>query len=120
MIEKGDGLPPLELDKNVLGYFQQAGFKLIEAKDIAVDNDLSLPWYHPFSFSLSPRGILHSRTGHYLTHYMVKIMEFVHLAAPGTADMSRILMEAAEGLTLSGENGTFTPLYMLWGQKPSE
>lgn len=119
LIEKGNGLPALERDSVVKSYYSDAGFINIEDRDTAQDSHVDFPWYHPLTFSLTPKGFLHTRFGHYITHYLVRVMETVHLAAPGSTDVSRILMEGAVGLVESGRHGTFTPMYMVLATKPA-
>lgn len=120
LIEKGDALPSLESQDTIIGYFKQAGFEPIEVEDMATFSSSKYPWYHPLDFSFSLRGILRSTLGRHFTHCVLNVLEWAGFAATGVSDVSRILMEAADGLVNSGKLETFTPLLILCGRKPAE
>jgi len=107
LIEKGNGLVDIESTTLIKKHFVDAGFTKVEAVDWAEPEFTQIPWYAPLDFSWSPQGLLRSRPGHYITHYMLTAMECMKLAAPGTVDVSRILMETGHGLV-----GSFVCLFV--------
>jgi sterol 24-C-methyltransferase len=119
-IEEGDGLPDIATTTQVLDALKQAGFTILEERDLK-DNALrtDLTWYEP----LVPRYNLrdnfkHTWLGRFVLNKVLKVMEFVHLAPKGTVEVQEFLQTAADSLVESGELAIFTPMYFTVAQKP--
>ncbi|XP_061375197.1 cycloartenol-C-24-methyltransferase-like [Gastrolobium bilobum] len=115
-IEFGDGLPDIRLSTKCLEALEQAGFKVIWEKDLAVDSPL--PWYFPLDKNLSLSSFRLTTVGRILTKAMVKILEFVGLAPKGSLRVHDLLEKASEGLVEGGKKEIFTPMYFFLACKP--
>jgi sterol 24-C-methyltransferase len=119
-IEIGDGLPDLDTTETTLKAVKEAGFEIIEAKDMALyDPRNPVPWYQPLVPSFSLSGFRTSNVGKYATHYLVKTLETLGLAPKGSLQAHTVLLQAHEGLTEGGKTGTFTPMYFFLARKPA-
>ncbi|VVA25171.1 PREDICTED: cycloartenol-C-24-methyltransferase [Prunus dulcis] len=103
-IEIGDGLPDIRLTGKCLEALKQAGFEVIWENDLAVDSPQSC-------FRLTA-------VGRFITKNMVKALEFVGLAPPGSQRVQDFLEKAAEGLVEGGKREIFTPMYFFLARKP--
>jgi sterol 24-C-methyltransferase len=119
-VEKGNGLPELDTWKDAENAMREAGFELIDSRDLAHSADEKTPWYLPLSGSLSISGWRHTKLGRWATHKMVGWMEWAHIAPKGTTEVSKILMDTADQLVAGGEQGIFTPMWFLLGRKPAK
>jgi len=117
-IEKGNSLPELAIWHEVDDALKEAGFELMDSKDLSLTSDKKTPWHLPLSGSLSISGFKHTRWGRWCTHKMVSWLEWAHIAPKGTTEVSKILMDTADQLVLGGETGVFTPLWFILGRKP--
>lgn len=124
-LEKGMGVPSLVKSSDAIKAFKAAGFELKEAEDLANRPD-SFPWWYPFTGSLkllnslwdAPRilwmALLHSR----LVHMIISLGEMLHVFPPGTREIAETLFCTGRDLAGAGEEGLFTPLFIMVGQKP--
>ncbi|PQQ04956.1 Cycloartenol-C-24-methyltransferase -like protein [Prunus yedoensis var. nudiflora] len=116
-IEIGDGLPDIRLTGKCLEALKQAGFEVIWENDLAVDSPQ--PWYLPLDKSrISFSSFRLTAVGRFITKNMVKALEFVGLAPPGSQRVQDFLEKAAEGLVEGGKREIFTPMYFFLAQKP--
>jgi sterol 24-C-methyltransferase len=119
-IEKGNGLADLETQAQALASLEGAGFRVLEAKDLADAGDPGTPWYQPLQANVSFTGLMKTRAGMMLTHYAVRALERLGLSPKGTTDVHRFLLLAAETLIAGGQAGLFTPMYVAVAQKPAK
>ncbi|ONI20495.1 hypothetical protein PRUPE_2G019200 [Prunus persica] len=116
-IEIGDGLPDIRLTGKCLEALKQAGFEVIWENDLAVDSPQS--WYLPLDKSrISFSSFRLTAVGRFITKNMVKALEFVGLAPPGSQRVQDFLEKAAEGLVEGGKREIFTPMYFFLARKP--
>ncbi|PQP94840.1 hypothetical protein Pyn_25227 [Prunus yedoensis var. nudiflora] len=116
-IEIGDGLPDIRLTGKCLEALKQAGFEVIWENDLAVDSPQ--PWYLPLDTSrISFSSFRLTAVGRFFTKNMVKALEFVGLAPPGSQRVQDFLEKAAEGLVEGGKREIFTPMYFFLARKP--
>ncbi|CAB4298596.1 unnamed protein product [Prunus armeniaca] len=116
-IEIGDGLPDIRLTGKCLEALKQAGFEVIWENDLAVDSPQ--PWYLPLDKSrISFSSFRLTAVGRFITKNMVKALEFVGLAPPGSQRVQDFLEKAAEGLVEGGKREIFTPMYFFLARKP--
>lgn len=118
-IEKGDGLPDLPLTHEVVQNFKDAGFEVLEVKDVAEEeSEQIVPWFKTLQGGYTATQFKHSALGRFITHVMVSILEFLRIAPKGTTATSQLLNHAAEYLAIGGEMKIFTPMYFVLARKP--
>jgi sterol 24-C-methyltransferase len=59
-----------------------------------------------------------TRAGRAITTGVLKLMESIRVAPPGTAAVNELLCLSADALVQGGRTGIFTPLYFLHARKP--
>ncbi|EME26340.1 sterol 24-C-methyltransferase [Galdieria sulphuraria] len=116
-IEEGNGLPDTATTEEVLEGLKDAGFELVDAYDLA--EFLDIPWYSPLSATFSLQGFRHTRLGHYVTHLSVQFLEKLGVIPKGSAQVSKLLMNAARDLVEGGKLGIYTPMYFFVARKPA-
>jgi len=119
-IEKGNALPELQPSQLAEQAMRDAGFEILDSRDVATTSDETTPWYLPLSGTYSWTGFKHTRCGRWFTHKMVCMLEWIKLAPEGTTEISRILMETAEDIVKGGEMQLFTPMWFILARKPEE
>lgn len=124
-LEKGSGVPSLAKISDAIQALRAAGFELKEAEDLANSPNV-VPWWYPFTGSLNllnsiwdgPRilwmALLHSR----LVGAVIRLGEVLHVFPPGTSEVTSTLFRTGRDLASAGEEGLFTPLFIMVGQKP--
>lgn len=119
-IEEGDGLPDIALTTEVDDALKEAGFELVEARDLAPESDPFLPWYLPLTGKeLTLRSLPRTPFGRVVTNFATRLMERVHVAPQGTSEVSSFLNRAADALVAGGETGVFTPMYYFHARRPA-
>jgi len=116
----GDGLPDIATIAEVKKAVTDAGFELIDYKDLApVDAQNPISWYDPLEgrltwnqFHVTPFGLL-------CTYYTLKTLEFLHLVPKGVSKTQRILIQARNGLVIGGQEELFTPMWFFLARKPA-
>ncbi|KAJ6843913.1 cycloartenol-C-24-methyltransferase 1 isoform X1 [Iris pallida] len=117
-IELGNGLPDVRSTNQCLEALKLAGFEVLFEKDLALDSPV--PWYQPLDTStFSVTSFRLTYLGRLITKTMVKTLEFVGLAPPGSDRVSAFLEKAAEGLVNGGKKEIFTPMYFFLVRKPA-
>lgn len=118
-IEVGNSLPPMATTAEVVLALEQAGFEVLEARDLAPEADPGTPWYAPLEGAgLSLRTVTQSTVGRWLTERAVTVLEAVGVAPAGTKRVSNLLNEAADHLIAGGRTGSFTPMFFFLARKP--
>lgn len=121
-IEEGDGLPDICHTSVCLHAMEMAGFEILEARDLAKDEDHTqmLPWMLPLMPSWNPfsQRFQFNWLGYKLTNAMISLLETCYLAPKGTVKTQRMLQQAAFGLAAGGELKIFTPMYLMVGRVP--
>ena len=87
----GTGLPDLPLPSEVLEAFREAGFEILDSRDLAVTSDPGMPWYRSLQgrdFTLG--SIPRTPAGRALTNLAVWIGERLRLAPRGTSEVSSL------------------------------
>jgi len=115
-IEIGNGLPDIRSTSQVVEALKQAGFEVLDSRDLAKASDI--PWYWTLSAGWSLRGFRHTRIGRAFTSYMVKFLEFTYLAPKGSTNVQTILLQAADALVDGGKKDIFTPMFFCLARKP--
>ena len=110
-----DGDVPHEVDRAL----REAGFELMEAADLAVEDPAGIPWYEPLRGSgLSLANFRSSGYGRVMTHCLVWTFERIGIVPRGTLGVSGLLNMAAAAFARAGRLGIFTPMYFVVAGKP--
>jgi len=115
-IEVGNGLPELELPSHIISCLKEAGFEVLESRDLAETS--SLPWYLPLSPSFSIYGFMHTGFGRKVTGFLVNTLEKLKIAPQGSTEAHRILENTAFDLVEGGSKEIFSPMFFILARKP--
>jgi len=120
-IEEGDGLPDLAATSVCSEALVEAGFELLEERDMALAK-AHYSWYLPLTPSWNPftQRFQFNWLGLKLTKYALKIMEFLWLAPTGTSKTQVMLQTGGIGCANGGLTGVFTPMYLMVGRVPTK
>ena len=116
----GIALNEIATFKEVDDALEAVGFSLVEAKDRAVQDGPSTPWYQPMA---GRRGTLRSafrRTpwGRKAMAGAVRLAEAIGAFPRGSAAVVQLMDRTAAAYVAGGESGIFTPLYCFLARKP--
>lgn len=124
-IEVGDGLPDMCHTSVCTKALVDTGFKLIEARDVALDTGAQIsagePWFTPLTESWNPLSWPRFQFNPIMFRLMpilLQVAEFVGLVPKGTKDTQVMLQAGGIGCSQGGVTGTFTPMWLMVGQKP--
>jgi sterol 24-C-methyltransferase len=119
LVEIGDALPNLDSFEVCLKAYRDAGFEVIESKDLApIDTRNNVPWYKPFEPTLNPTEFKSSPAGIAVTRYLIRALEKVGIMPKGAVHSHEILEKASRGLLDGGRTGIFTPMFFVLVRKP--
>ena len=123
-IEEGDGLPDICHTSVCLNALKEAGFEVLDSRDMADDNygvaRGGKPWMLPLMPSWNPftQRFQFNWLGYRLTNAFIYMLELLWLAPKGTVKTQRMLQQGAFGLADGGLTKTFTPMYLMVGRVP--
>jgi sterol 24-C-methyltransferase len=121
-IEEGDGLPDICHTSVCLDAMKEAGFEILEERDLVEDDygPKGDPWMLPLLPSWNPLSQRFQFTffGCWLTTNALRVMELFWLAPKGTSKTQIMLQKAAFGLGDGGKAKIFTPMYLMVGRVP--
>ncbi len=117
-VEKGDSLPNLISTPEILQSLKDVGFEVLESRDMLGDSHPQMPWHLPLKSGISVQGFRNSRTGAFLTHQIVRVLEALKVSPKGTVDAHGVLRLAQRALVEAGDLGIFTPMYFFLARKP--
>lgn len=118
-IEEGDSLPDIATMPEVLRAVEASGLRVLESDDRATSGDAKTPWYKPLKGDeLSLTGIRRSIPGRFFTNQLVRVLEQLRIAPPGSKAVSDMLNVGADALVAGGELGIFTPSFFVLAEKP--
>jgi len=115
-IERGNGLPDLEPISVILAALEEAGFEIIDHRDVALTSDI--PWYYPLVGRLTPTGLVHTKVGRWLSLKSLQLAEYVRVAPAGSTGTLDMLQKGSDALIDSAEKGIFTPMWWIHARKP--
>jgi sterol 24-C-methyltransferase len=121
-IEEGDGLPDMCTPDKVLSALKEAGFEVLESRDMAKDtNPQGISWYHPLtpSWNVLSQRFQFTKFGMALTKSMLWVLEAFRLAPAGTSKVQGMLQKGGIGCAAGGVTGTFTPMFLAVVRKPA-
>ncbi len=117
----GDALPDISSPSDICSALRDAGFELLEARDLAPESDPETPWYRALQgrdFSLA--SIPRTPAGRALTNLTLRVGERLRLVPQGSRAVSTLLNAAADALVKGGEHGVFTPMFLFVARKPGK
>lgn len=124
-IEVGDGLPDIWTTDRVTKKLEEAGFALLEARDVMTDTgkhiDEGAPWYRPLTPSWSPLEWPRFQFNPVMFRLMPLILgffELIRLVPKGTKETQVMLQAGGIGCETGGATGIFTPAWLMVGRKP--
>ncbi|XP_074558267.1 24-methylenesterol C-methyltransferase 2-like [Curcuma longa] len=106
-IERGDALPGLRAQHEVAAIARQAGFEVVEERDLALPP--AEPWWTRLKMG---------RFAYWRNHLLVSALAALRIAPKGVVDVHEMLYETARHLSDGGETGIFTPMHMILCRKP--
>ncbi|MEX0811374.1 MAG: methyltransferase domain-containing protein [Chitinophagales bacterium] len=119
MIEYGNGIAELKTIAEIDKAIEAAGFEQIENIDLLkVNYGNNVPWYSTLQSGWSLSQIRHTKASRTIVHYMLRTLEKLNFVKKGVSKAQKILLVAADGLVAGGEQGIFTPIYMVKVKKP--
>lgn len=123
-IERGNGISNMVPRKTALDAIKAAGFTVEHEEDLAQRPDTT-PWYAPldgdFKNARTVRdfltGLRLTTAGRYAIGSLLRTLEAVRVAPPGTARTAHELSLGADSLVAGGKEGLFTPMYLMIAKK---
>jgi len=123
-IEKGNGIPDLIPNREIIAALRTAGWEVLEVSDIAEDwkqRGFQVGWYETLRAGYtSLDAIRHTKFGRFLTHQMCQVFEFLGVAPKGTVSTHSMLTKTADALAEGGHLGIFTPMLFFLARKPAK
>lgn len=124
-IEQGNGISNMVTIAEGVRAMKAAGFELEINEDLAKRPDAT-PWYYPIAGDFSMLGSVYDLFtvgrmtwwGRGIAHRLMRAMEIVRLAPPGTQKSADNLAVAADNLVAGAKLDLFTPMYLMVGRKP--
>ena len=118
-IQLGGGLLNIDDQQTVDDALRCVGFEVLETRDLAVQEEPSIPWYQPLVGSgLSLAAFRSTRVGRWVTSNTLKVLEALHMAPQGTVRVAETLNLCADAMAEAGRLGIFTPMYFIHARKP--
>lgn len=115
----GNGLPSAISTREVLDAVREAGWELIEYKDLAEPvPHFPIPWYEPLAGGFNLRNFRTTKIGMLLTTVFCWVFETLRVLPSGTYDTQQFLIRGAQGLVAGGKSETFTPMFFFLARKP--
>ena len=118
-IMMGNGVPDIALTTEVGVALREAGFEVLETRDLAPESDPETPWYRALQGrDLSPGSIPRTPVGRALTNLSLRVAERLRVVPKGTTDVSTMLNAGADAMVEGGESGIYTPVFFFLARKP--
>ncbi len=117
----GNGLPDINFTHEIRNALRDAGFEILETRDMAADADPETPWYRALQgrdFTLA--SIPRTPIGRSLTNLTLQVGEWLRLVPKGSRAFSTFLNTGADALVKGGEFGVFTPMFFFLARKPEQ
>lgn len=116
--QEGSGLPELVTMSEAAAAMRKAGFEMVYSHDRARASPI--PWFSVLQPSWTLSGFRGTSVGRTLTNLMLTALETLRLAPKGSVTVHRTLCKGADGLAAAGEEGIFTPMFLMVGRKPAQ
>ena len=118
-IEIGTAVPKLSTSAEICEALCEAGFEILDARDLTHVSYSDIPWYYVFQGRHFPvRNFLVTPAGRAITKLVLRIGEKVRGVPKGTHIITTFLGRAGNAFVEAGETGIFTPLLFFLARKP--
>ena len=118
-IELGGSLLDIDDCPTVDQALHDAGFEVLETRDLINQPGPSIPWYEPLVGSgMSVASFRSTRFGRELTTNILRVLETLRVVPQGSVNVTQKLNLCAAAMAEAGRLGIFTPMYFLHGRKP--
>lgn len=114
--QEGDALADLATASDVLAAAEKSGFEVLEARDRVIES--TVPWYSVLQSRWTMSDIKTTPIGRRATHVLLAAMESVRLAPRGSVKVHRTLCKGADALAAAGQEGIFSPMFVVVLRKP--
>ncbi len=115
----GNALPQISTTSQVYDALGEAGFEVIEARDLALDSEDKYPWYAPLEGrDYSLRGLPRTPAGRAITNLVLRMGEKLRVVPKGARAVSTFLNNGADAFVESGKSGVFSVMYFFLARKP--
>ena len=115
-IEIGDAISDLTDITDVSAALQKAGFEVLHCYDRVPECDKETPWYLPLKGE-GLSGLRTSPIGRDFMRYALRTLETLRMVPKGSAEVHKVLEQAADGLVAAGEMGIFSPMIFFLARK---
>jgi len=115
-VEMGSGIPELISVNCIVPALTEAGFEVLEIKDMSFEGDI--PWYDPLAPKWTLSNWQMTYFGNKCITNIIATLETFHVLPAGTTDVQKFLIGAAHGLHAAGKLGIFTPACFHLARKP--
>ena len=98
---------------------EDSGFEVLDYFDANknLHSKHEIPWYQTLKGEVSLSGFRMTPVGRIVTHILVSVLEFVHIAPKGTVRVSALLNATALDLVEGGEKELFSPSFFFLARK---
>jgi len=123
-IEEGDGLPDIIGTGACLAALREAGFEVLDERDMADDEfgegEGGKAWMLPLlpSWNIFTQRFQFNWLGTFMTKHILWVMEMLRLAPKGTSKTQIMLQKGGVGCGNGGKTKIFTPMYLMVGRVP--
>ena len=103
------------------GALETAGFEILEATDLAVDETgPATPWYQPMEARRGWLGnaLVQAPMGRRMFFWGSRLAELLRVFPRGSAEVVELMDRTADAYVAGGRTGIFTPLYCFLARKP--
>lgn len=119
-IEEGTAVPSLPPADAVLDALREAGFEILESRDLALDGDPGFPWYRALEGrDLDLTSLARTPLGRGSTHLALRLLERLGAVPAGASAVTDLLNTGADALVAGGRAGIFTPMLFCLARKPT-
>ena len=117
----GIALPEIATFGEVDRALETAGFEILEATDLAVDETgPTTPWYQPMEARRGWLGsaLVQAPMGRRMLFWASRLAELLRVFPRGSAEVVELMDRTADAYVAGGRTGIFTPLYCFLARKP--
>lgn len=95
---------------------ENSGFELVEAEDLASKSEV--PWYSVLQPQWTVSDFKITPLGRMCTSMLLTVLETLRLSPRGATKVHRMLCKGADNLVRGGQEGIFSPMYLVVLRKP--
>lgn len=118
-VEYGNSICKLYTTAEINEKLEEAGFVLEGTTDLTQTNPGNdVPWYNTLKSGWSLKQIRQTKASRTIMKGVFTVSEAIGLVKKGVVKTQKILLVAADSLVEAGEQGIFTPMYLIIVSKP--